>query len=431
MVVTLSSSSPDFSGSQQSIETVVQAAAAAAAAAAAPGSVNPMPRPSERLASLPVYVFAELDLMKAKIRERGVKLIDLGMGNPDRPTPQPIIDVIVDAVKNPANHGYPSFNGKPEFRQAVANYMMRRYNVSLNPDTEVQPLIGSKEGIAHLITAYLEPGRVSLLPSLHYPTYLRATVISGGEAYLLSMTPENDYLPDLDAIPEDIARRASLMFINYPNNPTAAVAPVEYLEKVVAWCKKHQVLAVSDLAYSEISFTGAPQPSLLTIPGAKDIAIEFHSCSKSFNMAGWRIAYAVGNAEAIRTLYSIKTNMDYGVASAIQEGAIYALNHAETFIPEQIRVYQERRDTLCDGMRSLGWPVRDPQAAFYAWFQVPQGFTSKTWCEYLMETVGVVITPGVAFGQEGDGHFRVSLVSPKETIAEAIERMRAAGIRFS
>lgn len=388
--------------------------------------------PSSRLKKLPTYVFAELDELKEQARKRGADLIDLGMGNPDRPTPEPIIEAIRQSVGNPANHGYPLFKGKPTFREAVTNWMQRRYNVEINPENEVQPLIGSKEGLAHLSFAYLEEGKYSLVPSPYYPVHSRATWLAGGEVFHLPLTAENQFLPDLDSIPDDIARKAPLFFVNYPNNPTAAVADLAFYEKLVAYCKKHQIILVSDLAYGEIGFDGYRPPSIFNVPGAKDVSVEFHSFSKSFNMAGWRMGFAVGNSQIIKTLYSMKTNLDYGICSAIQDGGVHALNHAEDYLPEIVSTYQERRDVVVKGFRELGWEIDPPKATLYVWLKVPQGFeNSKAWCRHLIDTADVVITPGIAFGDAGDQYFRVSLVSPKETLQKAIDRLKAKGIRYA
>jgi len=386
--------------------------------------------PTSRLKKLPTYVFAELDEMKAAARARGADLIDLGMGNPDLPTPKPIVEAIQKAVGDPTNHGYPLFKGKQAYREAVCSWMSRRYNVELNPENEVQPLIGSKEGLGHLSFANLEEGRYSIVPSPYYPVHSRATWLAGGDVFHLPLGPQNNYLPDLNSIPEEVAQKAALFFVNYPNNPTAAIADLAFYEELVAYCRKYGIVLVSDLAYGEICFDGYRPPSIFNVPGAKDVAVEFHSFSKSFNMAGWRMGFAVGNPHIIKNLYSIKTNLDYGVASAIQEGGIYALNHGEEFLPEIIDTYKERRDVVVEGFRSLGWQVEPTKATLYVWLPVPKGYTSKTWCKHLMDTTDVVITPGIAFGEAGDTYFRVSLVSPKETLQKAIERLRAKGIRY-
>jgi LL-diaminopimelate aminotransferase len=388
--------------------------------------------PSSRLKKLPPYIFAWLDEVKAQARARGAQLIDLGMGNPDLPTPAPIVEAIQAAAANPANHGYPAFKGKPEFRQAAADWMHRRYNVELSPETEVQALIGSKEGLAHLMLAYMEQDRISLVPTPYYPVHGRAGWLTGGEVVYLDLTAENQFLPDLDAIPEAVAQKAVLFFVNYPNNPTAACADLAFYEKLVAYCKKYQIILVSDLAYGEIGFDGYRPPSIFNVPGAMDIAVEFHSFSKSFNMAGWRIGFACGNAEIIKSLYSLKTNLDYGICSAVQDGGIYALNHGEQFLPEICSTYQQRRDVVIDGFRQLGWPITDvPKATLYIWLPVPKGFDSQSWCTHLIDTCDVVVTPGNAFGTGGEGYFRVSLVSPVDTLKQAIQRLADKQIAYA
>jgi LL-diaminopimelate aminotransferase len=388
-------------------------------------------KPAHRLTKLPTYVFAELDELKEAARKRGADLIDLGMGNPDRPTPATIVKAIQAGVANVANHGYPNFKGKPEFRQAVSGWMKRRYNVDINPENEIQPLIGSKEGLAHLTFAYIDAGDYSIVTSPYYPVLSRATWIADGNVHHLPLTPENNFLPDLDSIPEEVAQKAKLFFVNYPNNPTAAIADLAFYEKLVAYCRQHSIVLVSDLAYGEIAFDGYRPLSIFAVPGAKDIAIEFHSFSKSFNMAGWRIGFAVGNAEIIKALYSLKTNLDYGVSSALQDGAIEALNDGEVYLPEIVQTYQERRDVVVNGFRELGWEIEAPKATLYVWLPIPPAFKdSKAWCRHLIDVADVVITPGVAFGDAGDRFFRVSLVSPKETIQKALDRLKEKGIRY-
>jgi len=387
--------------------------------------------PAHRLTKLPTYVFAELDELKAAARARGADLIDLGMGNPDKPTPPAIVEALKTAVANPANHGYPDFRGKPAFRQAVADWMKRRYDVDLNPETEIQPLIGSKEGLAHLSFAYIDEGDYSIVPSPYYPVHSRATWIAGGNVHHLPLLPENNFLPDIDSIPEEVAKKAKLFFVNYPNNPTAGVADMAFYEKLVAFCRKHGIVLVSDMAYGELCFDGFRPLSIFNVPGAKDVAIEFHSFTKSFNMAGWRIGFAVGNPEIIKALYSMKTNLDYGVSSAVQDGAIEALKHAEEYLPEIVKTYQERRDVAVKGFRELGWKLEAPKATIYVWMPIPASFKdSKEWCRHLIDVADVVVTPGIAFGDGGDRFFRISLVSPKETIQKALDRLKEKGIRY-
>lgn len=396
-----------------------------------PPKQSSLKKPAHRLTKLPTYVFAELDELKAAARARGADLIDLGMGNPDRPTPPAIVKALQTAVADPANHGYPDFKGKPAFREAVSEWMKRRYDVEINPENEIQPLIGSKEGLAHLTFAYIDEGDYSIVASPYYPVHSRATWIAGGEVHHVPLTPERNFLPDLDSIPEEVAQKAKLFFVNYPNNPTAGVADLAFYEKLVAFCRKYGIVLVSDLAYGEICFDGYKPPSVLAVPGAKDVAIEFHSFTKSFNMAGWRIGFAVGNEEIIRALYSMKTNLDYGVSSAVQDGAIEALRHGEAYLPEIVQTYQERRDVAVKGFRELGWNIEPPKATLYVWLPIPPSFKdSKSWCRHLIDVADVVVTPGIAFGDAGDRFFRISLVSPKETIQKALDRLKEKGIRY-
>lgn len=387
--------------------------------------------PATRLSKLPTYVFAELDDLKEAARKRGADLIDLGMGNPDQPIPAPIVKAIQEGIANPANHGYPLFKGKPQFREAVASWMKRRYGVDISVTDEIQPLIGSKEGLAHLTFAYIDEGDVSLVPSPYYPVHSRATWIAGGEVHHLPMTAENNFLPVLESIPDEVSKKAKLLFLSFPNNPTAACADVAFYQKAVDYCRKWGIVLVSDLAYGEIGFDGYRPPSIFQVPGAKDVAVEFHSFSKSFNMAGCRIGFACGNRDVIKALYSLKTNLDYGVSSCLQDGAAHALNHAESFLPDIVKTYQDRRDVVVAGFRKLGWQVEPTRATLYVWLPIPQRFAdSKSWCRHLIDHADVVVTPGVAFGDAGDRYFRVSLVSPIETLQKALDRLEKAGIRY-
>lgn len=386
---------------------------------------------NDRLKNLPTYVFAWLDELKEKARARGANLIDLGMGNPDQPTPKPIIEALQKAIENPANHGYPAFKGKDTFRQAVSRWMQQRYTVAIDPASEVLCLSGSKEGLAHLTMAYIGEGDVSLVPEIYYPVHSRATWLAGGEVYHLPLQASHGFLPDFETIPAAALEKAKLLFLNYPNNPTGAIADRAFYEKAVAFCKQHDIVLVSDLAYGEITYDGYQAPSVFEVPGAKEVAIEFHSFSKSFNMAGARIGFAVGNSGIIQNLYALRTNVGYGTPAAIQDGAVAALTQAPTFLKEIVATYQARRDTVIEGFRSLGWEVDPPLATLYVWLKVPQGFTSSEWTEYLIDKADVVVSPGHAFGAGGEGYFRVSLVSPVETLKQAIERLKAHGIGYS
>ncbi len=386
---------------------------------------------NSRLKNLPTYVFAWLDQLKEAARARGANLIDLGMGNPDRPIPDAIVEAIQAGFHNPANHGYPTFKGKDNFRHAVSDWMQRRYNTAIDPTSEVLCLSGSKEGLAHLTMAYVGEQEISLVPEIYYPVHSRATWLVGGDVYHLPMPAEKGFLPTFDNIPQDILQKSRVLFLNYPNNPTGAVADLAFYEKAVAFCKKHNLVLVSDLAYGEITYDGYVAPSIFEVPGAKDISVEFHSFSKSFNMAGARIGFAVGNKDIIQNLYALRTNVGYGTPSAIQDGAVVALNQAEQFLPEIVETYKARRDLVIEGFRSLGWDIAPTKGTLYAWLKVPSGFTSQQWTEHLIDKADVVVTPGNAFGKGGEGFFRVSLVSSLEILKQGLDRLHAANIRFS
>jgi LL-diaminopimelate aminotransferase len=395
-----------------------------------PPSPQPRSRSSPRLTGLPTYVFAWLDQLKAAARMRGASLIDLGIGNPDRPTPTVVTDAIAAAYADPKTHGYPPFRGTPRFLGAAAAFMRRRLAVDLDPEREVLCISGGKEGIAQLTIGLICDDDVSIVPDIYYPVHARATALTGGQVYPLPLRRERGFVPNLREIPEDVLRRAKLLIVNYPHNPTGAVAPLEFFEEAVALCARHGIVLVSDLAYSELTFDDFVAPSVFQVPGAKDVAIEFHSFSKSFNMAGSRIGFAVGGRELIDILYAVRTNMGYGTPAAIQEGAAVALEHARELVPPIVAGYRERRDVVVAGFRSLGWEVEPPRATMFVWLPVPDGFTSQQWTMHLIDEAGVVVTPGNAFGPGGEGFFRVSLVGEPPVLREAIERLRGAGIRF-
>ena len=387
--------------------------------------------PTQRLTSLPTYVFAWLDELKAGARARGAELIDLGIGNPDRPTPQSVLDVITTAYNDPRTHGYPPFRGAPRFLAAAAGFMKRRFGVTVDPSSEVLCLSGGKEGIAHLTMAYTDERSVSLVPDIYYPVHGRATMLAGGRAHFMPLHAASGFLPDFDAIPASVLPDAKLLLLNYPHNPTGAVATREFYEKAVAFARRHGIVLVSDLAYSELTFDGFTAPSVLEIPGARDVVVEFHSCSKSFNMAGSRIGFAVGNPELIDALYGVRTNMGYGTPVAIQEGAAYAFDHSTELTANIAATYQVRRDVLVSGLRSLGWTLDAPRGTMFVWARVPEGYTSQEWSEHLVNVAGVVVSPGNAFGAGGEGFFRVSLVADEAKLGAAIARLRAAGVRYS
>ncbi len=390
-----------------------------------------MVNPSETFKKVPPYLFAEIDKKKAEAIARGVDIINLGVGDPDSPTYKRIVDVMHKAIDDPANHDYPPYQGTKSYREAVVIWYKNRFNVELDADKEVVSLIGSKEGIAHLLFAYLDPGDIVLVPSPGYPVYKMGTILAGGVPQFVPLLEENNYLPDLDAIPKDVAKKAKIFFVNYPNNPTAATATVAFYDKLVAFAKKYDILIASDLAYSEMTYDGYKAPSILEAKGAKDVALEFHSLSKSFNMTGWRVAMAVGNAAAIKNLGTIKTNVDSGIFKAIQVAGIEALTKPVPEIEEMNALYKERRDTIVKGLNGIGWNLKPIQATFYIWAPVPKETTSKDFIAKMLDVCGIVVVPGSGYGPEGEGYFRIALTATVERLNEAIERMKEAGISFA
>jgi LL-diaminopimelate aminotransferase len=376
-------------------------------------------------------VFAWLDELKEAAIAGGADLIDLGMGNPDQPTPAPIVEEIGRAWRDPSTHGYPPFRGTQRFREAAAGFMGRRFGVNADPKTEILCVSGAKEGIAQMAIAYADESTTTIVPDIYYPVHARASALAGGKVYLLPLTEERGFIPDLSAIPADVLKSAKLLVLSYPQNPTGTVAPLSLYEDAVALCRENGLILISDLAYSELAFDGREAPSVLEVSGAKEVVVEFHSFSKSFNMAGSRIAFAVGGREIIDTLHAVRTNMGYGTPAAIQAGAAYALDHAEQLTPPIRDLYRARRDLMVDGFNSLGWTVKPPQATMFMWLPVPGEFSSQQWTEHLMSSAGVVVTPGTAFGPGGEGFFRVSLIAESAILSAAIERLRSAGIRGS
>ncbi|HHW15257.1 MAG TPA: LL-diaminopimelate aminotransferase [Firmicutes bacterium] len=387
-------------------------------------------KPAQRITDLPPYLFAEIDRKIAEARKRGVDVISLGIGDPDRPTPESVVEEACRQVHNPANHRYPSYEGLPEFRGAVADWYRRRFGVELDPRTEVVTLIGSKEGIAHISLCYVDPGDINLVPDPGYPVYEIGTAFAGGTSYHLPLLAERGFLPDLSSVPSEVARRAKLMFLNYPNNPTGAVAPPEFFADAVAFAREYDLLICHDAAYSEIGFDGYLAPSFLQTPGAKEVGVEFHSLSKTYNMTGWRLGWMAGNADAVEALGRVKTNIDSGVFQAIQYAGVVALEEEKEHTPAMRRLYQERRDEVVAGLRRLGWPIEPPRASIYVWAPCPAGLTSTAFATLLLEKAGVVVTPGVGYGQYGEGYFRISLCVEVDRIREAFSRMERAGIRF-
>jgi len=382
---------------------------------------------SDRLKQLPPYLFMEIDRLKAEVQAKGVDIIDLGVGDPDLPTPAPILDRLTQAAREPKNHRYPSYSGMNDFRRAVAGWYRQRFGVALDPDSEVVTLIGSKEGIAHFPLAFINPGDLALVPSPGYPVYYTGVLFAGGHSHFLPLFRENGFLPDLSLLSQETANQAKLLYINYPNNPTAAVAGRDFFENVVQFAREHRIMVCHDAAYSEISYDGYRPMSFLEIPGAKDIGLEFHSLSKTYNMTGWRIGFAVGNKELIGGLSQVKSNIDSGAAQAIQWAGIEALNGPQDGLERLRKVYQARRDLMIQGLRSIGLKVEPPKATFYLWIEVPPGYNSTRTTLHLLQQAGIVTTPGNGFGDPGEGYFRISLTVPEERLEEAVARLKKVG----
>jgi LL-diaminopimelate aminotransferase len=379
---------------------------------------------AERLKILPPYLFAELDRLKQAEIAKGVDVIPLGIGDPDQPTPQPILDAMHRAIDRPQNHQYPSYQGMPSFREAVAEWYANRFGVTLDPAREVLSLIGSKEGIGHIPFAFIDPGDVVLVPEPGYPVYEIATLLAGGEPYRMPLLRENGFLPDLKALPPDILRRARLFFLNYPNNPTATVAPKSFFEEVVHLAQEHSLIVCHDAAYTEIYYDGKKPLSFLEVEGAKEVGVEFHSLSKTYNMTGWRIGFVTGAASVIDGLGKIKTNLDSGIFQAIQEAGIAAMKGDQADVQRMRTLYQDRRDTLVAGLRNAGLACDPPEATFYVWLPVPAGYTSTAFTELLLKQAGIAVTPGNGFGASGEGYVRFALTVPKERLSEAAERIK-------
>ena len=382
---------------------------------------------ADRIRTLPPYLFAAIDEMKRQAIERGMDIINLGVGDPDLPTPAPIIERLKQAADDPRHHQYPSYDGMLSFRTAVAGWYKRRFGVGADPKTEIVTLIGSKEGIGHVPLAFINPGDVVLVPSPGYPVYPVATSFAGGTSYIMPLIKENGFLPDLEAIPKDVTQKAKLMFLNSPNNPTSVVADKAFFKRVVDFAQEHQIIVCHDAAYTEIYYDGKRPTSFLEVDGAKDVGIEFHSLSKTFNMTGWRIGFAVGNKEVIGGLGKVKTNIDSGVFQAIQEAGITALESGDQLTDGLRKIYQERRDVLVPGLQSLGLTLDNPTAAFYVWIEVPKGFTSASFTAHLIEKTGIVTTPGNGFGDPGEGYIRMTVTTSKERLSEAVDRMKKVG----
>jgi LL-diaminopimelate aminotransferase len=384
-------------------------------------------RPSKRLERIPPYAFAELERKIAEKRAAGVDVISLGIGDPDRPTPPLIVEAMQEAVTEAGTHQYPSNRGRADFRAAVRDFYERRFDVVLDPDSEIIPAIGAKEAIFNLNLAFLDPGDYALASDPGYPVYTAGPWLAGAEPVLMALEPELGFAPDLGAIDEDVARKAKLMYINYPNNPTGALAPEGFFERAIEFARAYEILVVHDNAYSEIAFDGRRPASFLATPGAKDVGIEVFSLSKGYNMTGWRCAVLVGNADALQTYWRLKTNIDSGLFEAVQLAGVAALSpEADAEVASMVELYRRRRDLVCDALRKIGVDVRPPHATIYVWAPIPAGYeSSAAYAEHVLEEAAVVITPGSVYGPAGEGWFRISLTAPDERIAEAVQRLGA------
>lgn len=377
-----------------------------------------------RLAQLPPYLFAEIDRKKKEVAARGVDIIPLGIGDPDLPTPKHIVEAGKRAADNPKNHQYPDYEGMPSFRAACATWFEGRFGERFDPATEIVSLIGSKEGIAHLPLAFVNPGDYTLVPDPAYPVYNIGTLFAGGIPHIMPLRAENGFLPDLKAIPEDVLRKTKIIYVNYPNNPTSATAGASFYAEVIALAQKYGFIVCQDMAYSELYFGDERPISIFNVPGSREVAVEMHSLSKTYSMTGWRIGFAVGNRSIIEGLGKIKTNVDSGQFQAVQEAAIEAMTADQSCIDEYRAIYKERRDICVKALQDMGFDVFQGGATFYVWVRVPKGTDSRTFCGRLLEETGVVVTPGVGFGEHGEGYFRIALTMRKERMIEALERIK-------
>ena len=378
---------------------------------------------SKRIGKIPPYLFAEIDKAIIEQRKKGVDVISLGIGDPDLPTPANIVGKLAEASKKPVNQRYPSYEGTIEFREAVARWYKKRFSVKLNPEDEVLTLIGSKEGIAHMPLAFIDPGDTVLCSNPGYPVYGIGTILANGVAEPLPLEAGNGFKPVLTVVDPEIADNAKIMHVNYPNNPTAATADKKFFEEVVSFAREHDIIVCHDAAYSEVAFDGYKAPSFLQVDGAKDVGIEFHSLSKTYNMTGWRIGFAVGNKRVIAGLGKVKQNIDSGAFQAIQEAGIEALTGPQNQVSENMEIIKERRDLMVAGLSELGWNVLSPKATFYLWIPIPGGGSSIEFARRVLEEAGVVVTPGIGFGEYGEGYIRIALTQGKDRLKEALDRL--------
>lgn len=378
---------------------------------------------SKRLSMIPAYIFQRLSEMKEAQLQLGKDIIDLGIGDPDLPTPRRIIERLKAESEKPENHHYPPYAGIRPFKDAIARWYKGRFGIDIDADKEVIVLIGSKEGIAHIFLSFIDPGDVALCPNPSYPVYSPATVFAGGTPFYVPLREENNFLPDISSIPKEIARRARLFIINYPNNPTAAVIDKESLELIVSFCRSNEIILCQDAAYSMLTFDGYEYPALFSIDGAREVGVEFHSLSKTFNMTGWRVGFAVGREEILRGLLRIKSNMDSGVFPAIQQAGVEALENCQTDVAKNVRVFARRRDKVVNELKKLGWNVRKPYGTFYLWLRTPGRVSSMEFTKEVLERCGILLTPGIGFGEEGEGYIRIALTLEEERLEEALHRL--------
>ena len=378
---------------------------------------------AKRMSRIPPYLFAEIDRKVREKKAAGIDVISLGIGDPDLPTPARIVSAAQEAVADPANHQYPSYFGLRELREAIADWYRGRFRVRLDPDSQVLPTLGSKDGISHVPFAFVDPGDVVLAPDPGYTPYATGAIMAEGEPHLLPLTLENGWLPDLDAVPADVRRRAKLLWLNYPNNPTAATAPDAFFEQAIAFCRENGIILCHDAPYSEIAFEGYRPPSLLQFPGAIEVGLEFHSVSKTYNMTGWRLGWICGNAELVRAVGQLKTNLDSGIFQAVQWASVEALRGGEQDTKAANAVYHRRHQKVAEVLNRTGWDIRPPRATFYVWAPVPPGYDSIGFAAHVLDQAAVNLTPGVGFGPHGEGYFRLSVTAPDARLDEALSRL--------
>jgi LL-diaminopimelate aminotransferase len=381
-------------------------------------------RTAKRIEKLPPYLFAEIDRKVAEARAKGADIISFGVGDPDLPTADHVVEALAEAARDPKTHQYPSYTGMPEFRRSIAVWYEKRFGVKLDPDEEVQPLVGSKEGIYHLPVAFVDPGDVALIPDPGYPVYETGTILAGGEPYLMPLTARTGFKPDFGAIPPDILARATVLWLNYPSNPTAATVDKTFFDDAVEFARTNDLLLAHDAAYTEITYDDYVAPSILEADGAMDVAVEFHSLSKTYNMTGWRIGWVAGAPQAVEALKRLKTNIDSGIFDAIQRAGIVAIEGPQDYLHECVERYRHRRDLLCDALKSMGVVVDPPRGSIYLWVPVPEGHTSESFTAFLLEEAAIVVAPGTGYGPSGEGYVRFSLTVPDERLEEGVERLR-------